>query len=228
MSGLLAVIPGRGGSKGIPFKNMRPLAGVPLIGYTIRAALDAASLTSVVVSTDSAEIAEYATSAGVPTLRLRPEHLSTDTTPSTDVVRYELARHVKETGTRPNHLVLLQPTSPLRTAAHIDEAVSRYLETGAPSLISVCDVGAGHPDYMYRQADGLLDRFLPGPAVARRQQLEQVYLRNGAIYITSVAYFEQTGKLVSERPAFYVMERRTSINVDEPEDLLFAQGLLSS
>jgi CMP-N,N'-diacetyllegionaminic acid synthase len=226
-NGVLAIIPARGGSKGIPFKNMRPLAGVPLIGHTIRAALSATRLARVLVSTDSRAIADFATTMGVPTNRLRPDHLSNDSARSSDVVQYELKTQATETPERYDHVVLLQPTSPLRTAGHIDEAIATYVQAGAPSLISVCDVGAGHPDYMYRARGDHAEKFLQGDVGSPRQKLERLYLRNGAIYITATAYLEQTGQLVSPNPAFYVMDRRSSINIDEPDDLTIAEALLS-
>ena len=228
MSGVLAVIPARAGSKGIPFKNMRMLAGLPLVGHTIRAAIGARGISRTIVSTDSSELAAFATTEGVPTTRLRPGHLADDDAATSDVIRYELDTHAAETGDQAEHVIVLQPTSPLRTAAHIDGALERYFAAGAPSLISVCDVGPGHPDYMYRVRGGLLEKFLDGQVGARRQDLEPLHLRNGAIYITTVAYLRQTGRLVSERPAFYVMDRRSSINIDEPDDLLLAQALLSA
>jgi CMP-N-acetylneuraminic acid synthetase len=153
--------------------------------------------------------------------------LAGDNASSIDVVKYEIDTHFGETGEQFEHVVLLQPTSPLRTAAHVDSAVSQYLAAGAPSLISVCEVGPAHPDYMYRQRDGLLEKFLDGEVGCPRQSLEQLYLRNGAIYITAVAHLNETGTLVSSRPAYYVMDRRSSVNIDEPDDLVMAQALLS-
>jgi CMP-N,N'-diacetyllegionaminic acid synthase len=221
----IAIIPARGGSKGIPFKNMRPLAGMPLIGHSIRAALGAQYITRVIVSTDSREIADYATQSGVPTGRLRPEHLADDTAPTVDVVRYELDRHVADTGEQFDHVVLLQPTSPFRTAADLDAAAAAYLSSGAASLISVCDVGSGHPDYMYRIRGNTLEKLLAGTVGIPRQSLERICLRNGAIYITALTHFNRTGALVCAQPSYYLMDRRSSINIDDSEDLLIAQAL---
>jgi len=227
LSGFLAIIPARAGSKGIPFKNMRVLGGIPLIGHSIRAALNATRIQRVIISTDSQEIADYATGCGVRTTRLRPADLADDDASSVDVVKHEINAHSSETGERFEHIVLLQPTSPLRTASHIDEAATRYLAAGASCLISVCEVAASHPDYMYRERGGLLDKFLSGDVGTPRQRLEKLYLRNGAIYITSVTHFDETGRLVSSRPAYYVMDRKSSINIDDPDDLVIAQALLN-
>lgn len=228
MSVVLAIIPARGGSKGIPGKNMQLLGGTPLIGHTIRAALEATCLSHVVVSTDSPEIAKFASAQGIVTRQLRPPELSTDTAPSVDVVRYEIDAHLSREGVRPTDVVLLQPTSPLRTASHIDAAMARYLESRTGSLVSVCDVGPGHPDYMYRPNADTLEPLLPDAGAARRQNKMPVFLRNGAIYITSVDYLYATGRLFSERPAFYVMDRRHSINIDDPADLQMAQALFTA
>lgn len=221
----VAIIPARGGSKGIPFKNMQIVDGLPLVGHTLRAARGSTSINRIIVSTDSREIADYATSMGIATKRLRPEALSRDDSPTADVVRHEL--DTDDTGERFAHVVLLQPTSPLRSARHIDEAFDAYLASGLPSLVSVCDAGPSHPDYMY-SADGLrLKKLLGGRAGVRRQDLPQVFVRNGAIYITATSYFAQTGRLVSPEPAFYVMDRPSSLNIDGPADLLMARALLA-
>ena len=205
---------------------MRLLAGVPLIGHSIQAALSAKSLDRVLVSTDSREIADYATRMGVPTQRLRPVALAGDLSSTVDVVKHEVIAHAAETGERFEHVLLLQPTSPLRSGVHIDEAVSQYLASGAPSLISVCEVGPNHPEYMYRR-DGLhLEKLLSGEVGAPRQNMERLYLRNGAIYVTATRHLEETNTLASARPAFYVMDRRSSINIDDPDDLLLAEALL--
>ena len=223
----LAIIPARGGSKGIPFKNMSPLGGLPLIGHSIRAALDAKCRPRVVISTDSREIANFATSMGVPTSRLRPMELSGDNAPTADVIKYELAACEAESAESFDHILLLQPTSPLRNAHHVDKAVERYQEAGAPSLVSVCEVGPGHPDYMYRVREGMLEKMIEGVAGIRRQCLETLYLRNGAIYIVNVTHFKRTGELATAAPGFYVMDRRSSVNIDEPEDMRLAEALLS-
>jgi CMP-N-acetylneuraminic acid synthetase len=226
LNGFLAIIPARAGSKGIPFKNMCRLGDRPLIGHAIRAALDARHVTRVIVSTDSREIADYASHCGAPTRRLRPADLSADAASTAEVVRYEIDRHAAETGELFDHLMLLQPTSPLRTSQHIDAAATCYLAAGARSLISVCEAGPAHPDYMYRVRDGLLEKFVGGQVGIPRQQLEKLYLRNGAIYITARAHFDATGSLVSSHPAYYVMDRKSSINIDEPDDLMIAEALL--
>jgi CMP-N,N'-diacetyllegionaminic acid synthase len=228
MSRFLAIIPARAGSKGIPFKNMRLLSGLPLIGHSIRAALYAKCRPRIVISTDSCEIADFATSMGVPTTRLRPMELSGDDALTIDVVRYELAACEAESKESFDHILLLQPTSPLRNAHHIDRAVERYHEAGAPSLISVCEVGPGHPDYMYRVRNGSLEKMTEGASGVRRQCLETVYLRNGAIYIVAVSDFKRTGELTTANPAFYVMDRHSSVNIDEPEDIRLAEALLTS
>lgn len=226
MTRFLALIPARGGSKGVPNKNMREMGGLPLIGHTIAAARGASCTPRIWVSTDSPAIAEYATRLGVVTDDLRPEVLSGDSALTADVVRYELTRFAAK-GDLFDYVMLLQPTTPFRTAQHIDEAVACFLASSSPSLISVCEVGGNHPDCMYRLRGSLLEKLTPIKAGTRRQMLETLYLRNGSIYLTSIRHFEHTGQLVSDNPACYVMTRRCSINIDEPEDLLFAETLLN-
>src|SRR5581483_7052056 len=119
---LIAIIPARGGSKGVPRKNIRPLNGRPLIAYSIAAAQAATSVQDIVVSTDSQEIAEISRGLGAE-VRLRPAALSADDTPTRDVLEHVVNELAAE-GDRPDAVLTLQPTSPLRTARHIDEAIA--------------------------------------------------------------------------------------------------------
>ena len=223
---ILAIIPARAGSKGVPNKNLLSVGGVPLVGRAIQVGLGASCRPHIVVSTDSPQIAEYATRSGVPTPLLRPAELSSDDATTASVVQYELTRTSEETGQTFDHILLLQPTAPLRKVSHVDAAMARYSQSGASSLVSVCDVGGLHPDCMYRQNGGFLEKLTPSRPGVRRQNFEPLYIRNGAIYIVSVAHFIQTGQLVSDNPAYYQMDRADSINIDEPIDLSFAEVLI--
>jgi CMP-N-acetylneuraminic acid synthetase len=154
--------------------------------------------------------------------------LASDYATTASVVQYELTRTSEETGQVFDNILLLQPTAPLRKVSHVDAAMDRYLQSGATSLVSVCDVGGFHPDCMYRQIEGFLEKLTPSRPGVRRQNFEPLYIRNGAIYIVSVEYFIQTGQLVSENPAYYQMDRSDSINIDEPNDLSFAEVLINN
>lgn len=172
MSAMLALVPARGGSKGVPGKNIRPLAGKPLISYTINAALRSEYQLRVVVSTDDVRIAEVSRAAGAEVPFLRPQELALDETPTLSVVQDALHWLKEHEAYEPEIVVLLQPTSPLRTAQHIDEGIRLLLETGADSVISVCE--AEHsPYWMWRvDSEGRVTRFMEeGSEYLSRQKL---------------------------------------------------------
>ena len=154
----MAIIPARGGSKGIPNKNLVLLGGVPLIVHSIRAALAASSITRTVVSTDSAAIAAVASRAGAEVPFRRPAKLATDSATTADVVIHAI-KTLEQNSPVPDIIVVLQPTSPLRVAADIDGAVELLHSTGAPSIVSISEVD--HPvDWLFRL--GARGRLTPG------------------------------------------------------------------
>lgn len=224
---LLAVIPARGGSKGVPRKNIRPVAGRPLIAWTIAAARAARSLSRIVVSTDDAEIAAISRDLGAEVV-MRPPELAADDTPTLPVLR-----HVAETletaeGWACDAVMTLQPTSPLRTARHIDEAAALFAaDASADSLVSCIPVPhIFHPRSVMRlDADGSLRPFLDGPLVTRRQDKEPVFARNGAaVYITRR---ERLGEYVfGGRLLCYLMDEANSLDVDSEDDLAAADRVL--
>jgi len=223
---LLAIIPARGGSKGIPRKNIRLLAGRPLIAYSIDAARQAQAVDRIIVSTDDAEIAEIGRGLGAE-VRLRSGPLSQDDTPTRDVLNHVVAE-LKAEGYVPDAVLTLQPTSPLRTAAHIDEAAALFgADPKADSLVSCIEVPhVFHPlSVMRRNAEGYLEPFLPQQQPHRRQDKPRVFARNGAaIYITRTARLAEYvfgGRLVP-----YAMDAESSIDIDTLEDLQVAEHLL--
>ena len=210
---VLGLIPARGGSKGIPRKNLASVAGKPLLAWTVGAARASRELTRVVVSTDDDEIAA---AAGVDVLR-RPGELAADETPMLDVIRHAIDELA------PDVLVLLQPTSPLRRAEHVDAAVRLLIESGADSVVSVVEV-----PHRYRP-EALMDvvdaRIVPRGEARARQAKELVYARNGPAVLALRA-----GRLGADlyagdcRP--FLMAERDSLDVDEPFDLELAELLL--
>lgn len=211
---VLAVITARGGSKGLLRKNVLPLAGRSLIGWTIAAARAARCVGRVVVSTDDAEIASAALSEGAEVPFLRPAELATDTAGSIDVLRHAV-------GQCPgfDYVLLLQPTSPLRTAEDIDAAYDRLRAADAPSCVSVCEV-TELPWLMYRHdADGRLERLLPEPATGlRRQDLPPVFRLNGAVYLARTDRFLEDGHLVGPGTVSYIMPAERSLDIDTLDD----------
>jgi CMP-N,N'-diacetyllegionaminic acid synthase len=210
---LVGLIPARGGSKGIPRKNLAPVAGKPLLAWTIDAARAATELTRVVVSTDDDEIAS---AAGVEVLR-RPAELAADETPMLDVVRHAVAE------LSPDVVVLLQPTSPLRRAEHIDAAVRLLLESGADAVVSVVVVPHRYsPEALMDVVDG---RVVARGSARTRQEKGLVYARNGPA-VLAVRSDRLGDDLYGGDCQPYLMEERDSLDVDDPFDLELADLLL--
>lgn len=222
----LAVIPARGGSKGVPRKNLRELAGKPLIQYSIEAALGSTKLTQVVVSTDDPEIATFSRSLGVEVVE-RPEELAQDSSPTLPVLRHAL-EEAQQGGNRFDAVVTLQPTSPLRTSVQIDDAITLFeADHGADSLVSCVEVPHHfHPVSVMRMSpDGYLEDYLETEHPLRRQEKEQVYARDGAsIYITRVERLDQY--VVGGRLLSFLMKAEDSIDIDTEEDLQRAERRL--
>jgi CMP-N-acetylneuraminic acid synthetase len=212
---VVALIPARGGSKGIPRKNLAPLAGKPLLQWAIDAARAAETVTRVVVSTDDEEIA--AAAAGAEVLR-RPPALAADDVPMLDVIRHAL-EHVGPCDV----LVLLQPTSPLRRPGQVDQAVRLLLESGADTVVSVVEVPHRYePSSLMELRDGLL---FARSEPSTRQAKERLYARNGpailALRPSSLGDGLYGGNVVG-----YVMDERDSLDIDTPHDLELAEALL--
>lgn len=220
---ILGLIPARGGSKGIPRKNLTPLAGRPMLDYTLDAALRAKSLSRIAVTTEDPAIESLARRRKIPVIR-RPVLLAGDRSPMIEAVRHALG-HL-EGGRDVEAVVLLQPTSPLRTSKHIDEAVALWRKSGADSLISVNKVWQ-HPCECLRITAGTLKRSasIPRNAAGRQDMPEFVFL-NGAIYVTETSMLLRRGKFWNKKSALYVMDPLAGLDIDEPYQLAVAEALL--
>lgn len=210
----MAVIPARGGSKGLPGKNIRPLGGKPLITWTIEAARGARAVDQVILSSDDEAIMAAATAAGCAVPFRRPPELATDEAGSIDVVL-----HALDAVPGADIVVLLQPTSPLRTAADIDQALDRLAATGAPAVVSVCAVEQ-NPHWMYRLSPEA--RLVPvmgdGPGFARRQELPDIFTLNGAIYAARVDWLRAHRSFVTGETVAFVMPQERSLDIDTAAD----------
>lgn len=221
----LALIPARGGSKRVPGKNLADCAGKPLIQWTLDAALGAGSVDRVLVSTDSEAIADIARSAGLEVPFLRPAALSGDDVPMIDVMQHALNWALEAEGLTVKTLLLLQPTSPLRTATHIDEALALMAETAADTVVSVSELShIEHPAVTHRLEDRLLHSFL-GQNVAVDTG-RKAYFRNGPAILANRRQVIEAGEKFGDRMAGYVMARSESVDIDEPFDLKLASMLL--
>jgi CMP-N,N'-diacetyllegionaminic acid synthase len=221
---IVGLIPARGGSKSIPRKNLAVVAGRPLLAYTARAALGAARLDRVMLSTDDAEIAEAGRALGLEIPFLRPAALADDETGMVPVMRHALD-WLQEHGSAAFALVLLQPTSPLRSAGHIDEAVALLLASGAETVVSVVEVphNFSPASVMTRREDGRLTPFLPGPPILRRQDKPRVFARNGPAILAVRSAVLRRDTLYGEPTLGYSMSAADSLDIDDPEDLWLAE-----
>lgn len=227
---VLGVIPARGGSKGVPHKNIKELAGKPLIAYAILAAQKAECLDRFIVSTDDEEIAEVARSYGAEVPFLRPKELAQDDTPDLPVLQHALAWLLEHEGYRPDILVHLRPTYPLRTARHICEAVQKLIETGADCVKSVRPVSE-QPHKMWELEEGRLVPYLKtefrlkvGPDYPR-QKLPPVYISCGvadAIRTEVVESGSTTGNFVAP----YFVDPSAATDIDQPHDFIVAEALM--
>jgi CMP-N,N'-diacetyllegionaminic acid synthase len=216
---VLGVIPARGGSKGIPNKHLRQVAGRPLLAYTADAARGSRRLDRVIVSTDDPAIADAARELGLEVPFLRPAALAADETPMLPVLQHALS-HLDGAGPTIESLVLLQPTSPLRTAAHIDAAVDLLDRSGADSVVSVVEVPHQfNPVSVMREQDGRLAPFLDGPLPTRRQDKPRVLARNGPAVLVVRARVIAAGSLYGSDCRPLLMTAADSLDIDTPADL---------
>ena len=220
---VLAVVPARGGSKGVPRKNIRVVGGQPLIGWTLEAARGSKYIDRVVVSTDDAEISDVVEGYGRGIALRRPAELATDEAGSQGVVLHALdACPGFDLG------VLLQPTSPLRTAQHIDACLEQLTNRGVDSCISV-SAASESPEWMFRiDEQGRMSPLLePGERAVRRQDAPRLYLPNGAVYAFSIAWFRQAQRFLDPDTLAYVMPGDRSLDIDTEADLAVFEYLAS-
>ncbi len=211
---VLGLIPARGGSRGLPGKHLLHAGGRPLIAWTIAAGRAARSIDRLVLSSDDEQIIATARAHGCDVPFRRPAQLATDDASSIDVVLHAL-------DALPGYgvVVLLQPTSPQRTATDIDTACARLQDAGAPACVSVARVELS-PHWMYELRNG--DRLRPvveaGSAASRRQELPPVYMLNGAIYVARTEWLRRSRRFMSDDTVAYVMPARRSIDIDTRDD----------
>ncbi|NBB78307.1 MAG: NTP transferase domain-containing protein [Verrucomicrobia bacterium] len=219
---VLALIPARGGSKGIPRKNVRPLAGKPLIGWTIEAAKNADCINRVIVSTDDPEIASVAQDLGAEIPFMRPPQLATDHAPGIAPVL-----HAIEELPRFDWLLLLQPTSPLRTSQDIDGIFEFCMLRNALSAVSICET-AKHPYWMYHldKSDQLRSILPDAPEITNRQDLPRAFCLNGALYLAQTDWIVQNRKLIGPSTLGYLMPTERSADLDTEFDWYLAEQLI--
>ena len=222
---MIAIIPARGGSKGLPGKNIRLMNGKPLIAYAVEEALKAKHIDRVIISTDDEEIARIAVQYGAELPFMRPAELASDTAMAVDNYIYTIGRIEKESGTPIETFVVLQPTSPLRIAEDIDGAIELFEKKDADSVISYCQ--EAHPVTWHKFLDDegrFVDIF--DSNIKNRQDNRISYYPNGAVYVFRTSMIRER-KYYTNNSYAYVMPRTRSVDIDFIEDFEYAEFLLS-
>lgn len=225
---MIAIIPARGGSKGLPGKNIKPLLGKPLIGYTIEAALKSEFISDVIVSTDSEEIAAAARSFGATTPFLRPDELSIDTANAVDVYLHTMDYMRKNYDYQQDKFLVLLPTAPLRTVAHINQAVRQFFDCKADTLISVKKAENPPGWYFVKNQAGMINNagFTANTSMQNRQENNEYYIPNGAIYILDYELLKKKRTYYSDKTIPYIMDKKESVDIDTTDDFEYAEFLL--
>jgi CMP-N,N'-diacetyllegionaminic acid synthase len=221
---VLGIIPARGGSKGLPRKNIVDLGGKPLIAWTILAAQESAYIDRLIVSTDDQEIADAARKWNCDVPFIRPDELAGDDASSVDVVIHAL----QTLDTDHDYVVLLQPTSPFRTGADIDGCLEQCEQSNAPVCVSICNVDKSPYWMVSKDEQNNLRNILETPVpVSRRQDLPEVYALNGAVYAAEVDWIRANKAFLMENTLGYVMPRERSLDIDTEFDLSLAKNRIS-
>lgn len=223
---MIAIIPARGGSKRLPGKNIKLLAGKPLIAWTIEAALESKIFDHVFVSTDCDEIAQVSKLHGAEVPFLRPTEIATDTATTNDVVAHLVEWFEEEHNREVTTVAILQPTSPLRNAQHIQEAFKVMEKKHAKAVVSVCELE--YPIQFCNQLglDGSMVGFIESDDIKRTQDYEPTYRLNGALYIFDRNYVDKIHNLYNDGTYAYIMNTKISVDIDTLEDFEYVNWIL--
>lgn len=221
----IALITARGGSKGLPRKNVLQLDGLPLIGWSIQAALDSNAIDRVFVSSEDQEIADLSIKLGAEIIP-RPIALAQDTSGSEEVIEHAI-KYLETSGINSDVLVLLQPTSPLRTSEHINEAMDLYRKKKAKCVISVFEpINTPVKAYVEKKDGSISGLYTSGAPYTRRQDLPRAFQPNGAIYIFSSSEFKKENQIPRDEVFPYIMSELESADIDTLDDLILVEQIL--
>lgn len=223
---VLAIIPARGGSKGLPRKNILPLLGKPLIAYTIEQAKKSKYINRTIVTTDDEEIAEVSLKYGAEVPFMRPKELGEDNITTNEVIKHVLDKLKETEGRIPKIICLLQCTSPLRGIDDIDSTIEKLFEKDFDTSVSVCEVDS-NPYWANVFNGDKLEYFLEeGKKIKRRQDLPKVYEMNGAVYVVKTEAFLRENNIECENMTGYIMNKEKSIDIDTLRDFKIAEFML--
>lgn len=222
-SSVLAVITARGGSKGLPNKNLLKVDNKPLIFWTIESALNSSIISKVILSSDDKEIMKIAEHYGCMAPFIRPDNLASDTANSIDVMKHAINYFPDF-----EYVILLQPTSPLRTSEDIDSAFQLLKKAKAPSCVSICETDQS-PYLMYKmKQNNKIESLLPNLKVFRRQELPKTYILNGAIYIAKTKWLLKNNSFIGKKSVGYIMDKKRSIDIDTKQDFELFKSMVKN
>ena len=232
---ILGVITARGGSKGIPGKNIKELCGQPLIAYTIKAAQESGIFDRVILSTDDSKIAEVAKKYGCEVPFVRPAELAQDNTPHLPVMQHAVKWLKENESYEPDFVAILQPTAPLRQPWHLREALELMQKSQADSVVGVVEIPGHYSPYWAVTAseEGLGELFIGGPIksrIPRRQSFpKKVYANSGHVYIfkTKLLFDSSEANFYGDKAAIYPIEDKYAVNIDAPEDWELAEKAMN-
>lgn len=222
---ILGIITARGGSKGIPGKNIRLLAGKPLLAHSILVGKQSKHLDRFILSSDDAEIIEVGKSYGVEVPFVRPAELATDTAKSLPVLQHAVAFCEKQEGRKYDFIALFEPTAPMRVAEDVDRCIEIAVDNNADSVLGLVEIGDAHPVRAKKIIDGKIEPFgIPEPEQGmRRQDQEKAYFRNGSVYILKRDNVMERDNLWGGVSLPYIMPPERSVNIDEEADFVLAE-----
>ncbi len=224
----LAIIPARGGSKGLPKKNIKELCGKPLIAWSIEAGLKSKYLDEVMVTTDSQEIADISNQYGANVPFLRPDELASDTATSFDAIKHTLDYYNNEQNKEFDYIVLLEPTSPLREPSDIDRAIEILFDSGADSIVGICKTEDQNPSFLVTKD---MENFICGyenkeMKVLRRQDIKDVYFFEGTIYISKTNILLSKKTFYHENTIGYEVPKYKSLEIDDIDDFVMVEAIM--
>ena len=223
----LAIIPARKGSKGIPGKNLKKIGGKPMIQFTIEAAISVISNENIIISSNDDSVITLSKQLGLEVPFKRPENLSTDTTKISEVIQHSLDWYESNFNKLPSNIILLQPTSPFRSAKDISCAIKKFQNSPKHTLVSVSEPIQHPGDCILKNPDGRFRRLNIGVGVSGRQSYPEVLFIDGGIYISEVNHFLKTQELIGDDPEVFKTGQYNSIDIDTPFDLELARAVYS-
>lgn len=226
---VIAIIPARGGSKGLPGKNIKKLCGKPLIAWSIEAGLGSQYIDEVMVTTDSEEIARVAREFGASVPFMRPTELASDTSTSMDAIKHALDFYENKLHKSFDYIVLLEPTSPLRVKEDIDNAIERLLENPpATAVVGICKTESQNPAFLVKKN---INNFLVGyenadMKILRRQDISDVYFFEGSVYVSHTDTLRTKNTFYHENTLGYEFPKWKSIEIDDLDDFIMVEALM--